>query len=246
MNNKVTNNKYNPVVVNTIRRLNKTQNMEPIKKSTLDFLTAIKCNNNRDWFIANRPLYLKAKENFESFVQEVINEIIIFDPILKGLEVKSCAYRFNRDIRFSNDKSPYKSHFGAFIVRGGKKNGDKFAGYYFHIEPGHSILAGGAYMPPAPWLSAIREKIDESSDELVKIIKAKNFIKYFGELSGEKLKSAPKGYPKDHPQIELLKLKSYLVVNEMTDKMILSNDLFDHVINVFRAMRPLNDYLNEY
>ena len=220
--------------------------MEPIKKSTLDFLTAIKCNNNREWFIGNRPLYLNAKNNYESFVQEVINEIINFDPILKGLEVKSCVYRFNRDIRFSNDKSPYKSHFGAFIVRGGKKNGDRLAGYYFHIEPGRSILAGGAYMPPSPWLTAIREKIDESPDELVKIIKAKNFVKYFGELSGEKLKSAPKGYPKDHLHIELLKLKSYLVENEVKDKMVLSNDYFDHVINVFKAMKPLNDYLNEY
>ena len=102
---------------------------------------------------------------------------------MKGLEVKSCVYRFNRDIRFSNDKSPYKSHFGAFIVRGGKKNGDKFAGYYFHIEPGKSIMAGGAYMPPAPWLSAIREKIDEEPEELVKILKAKDFIKYFGQLT---------------------------------------------------------------
>jgi uncharacterized protein (TIGR02453 family) len=220
--------------------------MEPIKKSTLDFLTAIKCNNNREWFIGNRPLYLNAKNNYESFVQEVINEIINFDPILRGLEVKSCVYRFNRDIRFSNDKSPYKSHFGAFIVRGGKKNGDRLAGYYFHVEPGRSILAGGAYMPPSPWLTAIREKIDESPDELVKIIKAKNFVKYFGELSGEKLKSAPKGYPKDHLHIELLKLKSYLVENEVKDKMVLSNDYFDHVINVFKAMKPLNDYLNEY
>jgi uncharacterized protein (TIGR02453 family) len=191
-------------------------------------------------------LYLKAKDNFDSFVQEVINGIIEFEPILKGLEVKSCVYRFNRDIRFSKDKSPYKSHFGAFIVRGGKKNGDRLAGYYFHVEPGQSILAGGAYMPPAPWLTAIREKIDESPDELVKIIKAKNFVKYFGELSGEKLKSAPKRYPKDHPHIELLKLKSYLVVNENPDKMVLSNDFFDHVINVFKAMKPLNDYLNEY
>ncbi len=220
--------------------------MESIKKSTLDFLTAIKCNNNRDWFIANRPLYQSAKDNFDSFVQEVINGIIKFDPILKGLEAKSCVYRFNRDIRFSSDKSPYKSHFGAFIVRGGKKNGDRLAGYYFHIEPGQSILAGGAYMPPAPWLAAIREKIDERPDELHKIIKNKNFIKYFGELSGEKLKTMPKGYPKDHPQIELLKLKSYLVVNEVPDKMVLSNDLFEHVISVFKAMKPLNDYLNEY
>jgi uncharacterized protein (TIGR02453 family) len=218
--------------------------METIKKSTLDFLAAINVNNNRDWFIANRSMYLEAKDNFESFVQKIINEIILFEPIMKGLEAKSCVFRINRDIRFSNDKSPYKSHFGAFIVQGGKKNGDKFAGYYFHIEPGKSIMAGGAYTPPAPWLSAIREKISDSPDEFIKITKARDFIKYFGSVDGEKLKTAPKGYPKDHPHIELLKLKSYLVVNEVTDKLVLSTDFQNHVINVFKTMKPLNDYLN--
>ena len=220
--------------------------METIKKSTLDFLTGVKCNNNREWFNANRPLYLDAKENFESFVQQIIDKIILFDPIMKGLEAKSCVFRINRDIRFSNDKSPYKSHFGAFIVRGGKQNGDKFAGYYFHIEPGKSIMAGGAYTPPGPWLSAIREKISDSPDEFIKITNSKEFIKYFGSIEGEKLKTAPKGYPSNHPHIELLKFKSYLVVNEASDKMVLSNDYSDHVINVFKAMKPLNDYLNEY
>jgi uncharacterized protein (TIGR02453 family) len=221
--------------------------MEPIKKSTLDFLNEIKRNNNRDWFMANRPLYLEAKGNFDSFVQGVINEIIHFDPILKGLEAKSCVYRFNRDIRFSNDKSPYKSHLGAFIVKGGKKNGDKFAGYYFHVEPGgKSILAGGAYMPPSPWLGAIREKISDSPDEFIKIINSKSFLKYFGKIEGEKLKSMPRGYPADHPQSDLLKFKSYLIFNEITDKMVLSNDYFEHVIKVFGAMKPFNDYLNEY
>jgi uncharacterized protein (TIGR02453 family) len=220
--------------------------METIKKSTLDFLTAIKCNNNREWFIGNRPMYLEAKNNFETFVQNIINEIILFEPIMKGLETKSCVFRINRDIRFSNDKSPYKSHFGAFIVKGGKKNGDKFAGYYFHIEPGKSIMAGGAYTPPIPWLSAIREKISDNPDEFINIINTKDFIKYFGTIDGEKLKTAPKGYPKDHPQLELLKFKSYLVVNEASDKMVLSNEFFNHVINVFKAMKPLNDFLNEY
>jgi uncharacterized protein (TIGR02453 family) len=221
--------------------------MEQIKKSTLDFLTAIKSNNNRDWFLANRPQYLDAKDNFDSFVQQVINEIIHFDPILKGLEAKNCVYRFNRDIRFSNDKSPYKSHFGAFIVKGGKKNGAKFAGYYFHVEPdGKNILAGGAYMPPSPWLATIREKISESPDEFVKIINSKNFKKYFGKLDGEKLKSMPRGYAADHPQAELLKFKSYLIMNEVPDKMVVSSDYFEHVIKVFEAMKPLNDFLNEY
>ena len=220
--------------------------METIKKSTLDFLDSLKDNNNRDWFIKNRPAYIDAKDNFESFVQDIINKIVDIEPIMKGLEVKSCVYRINRDIRFSNDKSPYKSHLGAFIVRGGKKNGDKFAGYYFHIEPKKSIIAGGAYMPPAPWLSAIREKINEEPDELIKILTSKDFVKYFGKLDGEKLKKAPKGYPSDHPNIELLKFKSYLVVNEATDKLVLSQNYFDHVMKVLRVMKPLNDFLNEY
>jgi uncharacterized protein (TIGR02453 family) len=220
--------------------------MEPIKKSTLEFLNSIKHNNNRDWFVKNRSIYLEAKDNFESFIQEIINKIIDFEPIMKGLEAKSCVYRFNRDIRFSNDKSPYKSHFGAFIVRGGKKNGDKFAGYYIHIEPGQSIIAGGAYMPPTPWLSAIREKIDEEPSELIKIINTKDFIKYFKKIDGEKLKTAPKGYSSDHPNIDLLRFKSYLVVNEVTDEFVLSEKYFDHVIHIIRAMKPLNDFLNDY
>lgn len=220
--------------------------MTTIKKSTLDFLDSLKDNNNRDWFIKNRPAYIDAKDNFESFVQDIINNIVDFEPILKGLEVKSCVYRINRDIRFSNDKSPYKSHLGAFIVRGGKKNGDKFAGYYVHIEPAKSIIAGGAYMPPAPWLSAIREKIDEEPDEFIKIINSKDFVKCFGEIDGEKLKKAPKGYPSDHPNIELLKFKSYLIVNEVNDGFVLSQNYFDHVLKVLKAMKPFNDFLNEY
>ena len=220
--------------------------MEPIKKTTLEFLNSLKQNNNRDWFTKNRTLYLDAKVNFESFVQEVINKIIDFEPIMKGLEVKSCVYRINRDIRFSNDKTPYKSHFGAFIVRGGKKNGDKFAGYYFHIEPGKSIIAGGAYMPPTPWLSAIRENINDDPERLLKIIGNKDFVKYFVKIDGEKLKSAPKGYPSDHPHIDLLKFKSYLVVNEVSEKDIMNPGFIDHVINVMKAMKPLNDFLNDY
>lgn len=220
--------------------------MEPIKKSTLEFLKKLKNNNNRDWFIENKPLYLDAKENFESFVQEIINKLIGFEPLMKGLEAKSCVYRINRDIRFSSDKSPYKSHMGAFIVRGGKQNGDKLAGYYFHIEPQKSIMAGGAYMPPTPWLSAIREKISDEPGKINKIIKAKDFVEYFGTVDGEKLKTAPKGYPSDHPQIELLKLKSYLVVNEVKDAIVTSEKFFDHIIKVFKAMKPLNDFLNDY
>jgi uncharacterized protein (TIGR02453 family) len=220
--------------------------MESIKKSTFDFLLKLKSNNNRDWFNQNRKLYEDAKENFAALVQAVIDEITEFEPIIKGLEASSCIFRINRDIRFSNDKSPYKTNFGAFIVRGGRKNGDKFAGYYIHIEPGESIVAGGAYVPPSPWLSAIREKIDDEPERFLKIINNKNFIKSFGALSGEKLKSAPKGYPADHPHIELLKYKSYLVVAEIPDKEVLGNGYFAKIIDLARAIKPLNDFLNDY
>ena len=220
--------------------------METIKKSTLSFLSDLKKNNDRDWFKKNQAVYTDAKNNFETMVQEIINKVVGFEPIMKGLEVKSCVYRINRDIRFSNDKSPYKTHFGAFIVRGGKKNGDKFAGYYIHIEPGKSIIAGGAYMPPSPWLASIREKINQESAKFNKIINHKDFIKFFGNIDGEKLKTPPRGYSSDNPSIELLKFKSYLAVNEVPDKVVLSPDYFSHVIAVLKTMKPLNDFLNDY
>jgi uncharacterized protein (TIGR02453 family) len=221
--------------------------MEQIKKSTLEFLADLKKHNDRDWFIKNRPRYIEAKTNFETFVQAVINEIIKFDPILRGLEVSSCTYRINRDIRFSNDKTIYKTHLGAFIVRGGKKNGDKYAGYYVHVEPGNnSMIAGGAYMPPMSWLTAIREKIEQEGKKLLEIINHRDFIKLFGKIEGEKLKSAPKGFQKDHPMIDLLKLKSYLVVKMISDKEAVRNECFDDIIRISKAMKPLNDFLNEY
>ncbi|HKK41172.1 MAG TPA: DUF2461 domain-containing protein [Bacteroidales bacterium] len=218
--------------------------MLKINKATLDFLSAVKENNNRDWFLQNKAFYQEAKENFEQVVQQLIKNLLEFEPILKGLEAKTCIYRINRDIRFSNDKSPYKTHFGAFIVRGGRKNGDRFAGYYFHIEPGGSIAAGGSYMPPSPWLAAIRERIDEEPGKLRRIIEAKEFVNYFGALDGEKLKTAPKGFTVDHPDIDLLRFKSYLVVNQLDEQLVTSDRLISHVTDVFRAMKPLNDFLN--
>ena len=221
--------------------------MPQINTTTLQFLKDLKSHNDREWFLNNRGRYEQAKANYESYVQALIDEISVFDPILKGLEAKSCTYRINRDIRFSNDKTLYKTHLGAFIVRGGKKYGDRFAGYYVHVEPGgNSMIAGGAYIPPKPWLNAIREKIDEHGDLLLKILADKEFIKYFGAIEGEKLRSSPKGYPKDHKYIELLKLKSFLAARMISDKEIVSDSCFNLIIRASRAMKPLNDFLNEY
>jgi uncharacterized protein (TIGR02453 family) len=133
------------------------------------------------------------------------------------------------------------------MVRGGKQNGDRYAGYYFHVEPGNnSMIAGGAYIPPAAWLSSIRERIDEEGKKLVSILKNPEFHEFFGELDGEKLKSAPKGYAKDHPYIDLLKMKSFLVVRMIDDKEVTSNKCLDIVIKAAELMKPLNDFLNGY
>jgi uncharacterized protein (TIGR02453 family) len=221
--------------------------MTTIQKSTLAFLSDLKKKNTREWFNINRSRYIEAKTNFESFVQAVIDEIIKFDPILKGLEAKSCTYRINRDIRFSNDKTIYKTHMGAFIVKGGKKNGDRYAGYYVHVEPGNnSMIAGGAYIPPMPWLTSIRENIDEHGNKFTKILNDKEFRNYFGEIEGEKLKSAPKGFSRDHPNIELLRMKSFLASRIISDKEVISNDAFELIIRASRVMKPLNDFLNDY
>jgi uncharacterized protein (TIGR02453 family) len=224
----------------------KIQAMERINASTLEFLNLLKHNNNKEWFDINRSLYVSAKTNFVNFVQNLINEMTEFEPLLKGLEAKNCIFRINRDIRFSNDKSPYKTNMGAFMVRGGKQNGDKYPGYYFHIEPGKSMLAGGAYIPPAQWLTAIREKIDDNPERFLEIINDTDFRKYFGQLEGEKLKKAPKGFAPDHKYLDLLKFKSYLAVHETTDKQVLNSNYFYNTIAVFKAMKPLNDFLNEY
>jgi len=221
--------------------------MNQIHKSTLQFLSDLRKNNYREWFQKNRARYEEARTNYESLVQSVINEIVKFDPILKGLEARNCMYRINRDIRFSNDKTIYKTHLGGFIVRGGKKFGDRFAGYYIHVEPGNkSMIAGGAYIPPMPWLTAIREKIDQEGDRFSKIINNMEFKALFGGIEGEKLKSAPRGFTKDHKRIELLKMKSFLVSLTVTDKEVLSDRFFDQVIRASKAMKPLNDFLNEY
>jgi uncharacterized protein (TIGR02453 family) len=221
--------------------------MIQINKSTLEFLSDLKKHNERDWLQKNRNRYLEAKSNFENFIQAVIDKITAFDPILKGLEASSCTYRINRDIRFSNDKTLYKTHMGAFILRGGKQNGDRYAGYYIHVEPGNnSMIAGGAYIPPAPWLKIIREKIDEQGDKFLKIIENKEFANFFGQLEGEKLKTAPKGFPRDHPLIELLKMKSYLVSRMIPDREITSTDCFELIIKGSRIMKHLNDFLNDY
>jgi uncharacterized protein (TIGR02453 family) len=215
-----------------------------IEPSTITFLDDLSHHNDRAWFTENRPRYEKARENYSLFVQAIIDEIVGFDPILKGLEAKSCMFRINRDTRFSHDKSVYKTNFGAFIVRGGKKNGDRYPGYYLHIEPGASFVAGGAYIPPSPWLGAIRAKIDINGDKLLRIIDSREYKKYFSGLEGEKLKVPPRGYNRENPHIELIKMKSFLAQRQFADNEVIDSAFFGEVVGAFRAMKPLNDFLD--
>jgi len=218
--------------------------MVKIEHYTFEFLKELSVNNNREWFSSNKESYKRARSNFESFVQELIVRLSDEDKTLRGLEAKDCIFRINRDIRFSADKSPYKTNMGALIIRGGRKNIHRIAGYYIHIEPGESLTAGGAYMPPNEWLTAIREKIIENPAEFLQIIENREFRKRFGSVDGEKLKKVPRGFDPHHPQAELVKYKSYLASRTYPDRNVVSHGFFESVLNDFLAMKPLNDFLN--
>lgn len=213
-----------------------------ISKNILEFLSALNKNNNADWFHANKKYYLDVKHEFEAFTSSLIGKLGEIDSGIKNLTPKDCMFRINRDIRFSNDKRPYKTNFGAYIVRNGKKSGN--AGYYVHIEPGESFLGGGMYCPEPKNLKAIRSEIYEESDTFKRIIKHPDFVSHFGEIWGEKLKLAPKGFDKDFADIELLKYKSYVAMKSVSDDFFLSKNALNEILHVFKAMKPFGDFLN--
>lgn len=215
-----------------------------IQQSTLKFLTALKKNNNRDWFLANKKEYDDAKKDFIDYVQKLIAGISAFDKKVSGLEAKNCVFRINRDVRFSHDKSPYKTNMGANISPGGKKS--PAASYYFHIEPGGSFIAGGMFQPEPDKLKAVREDIIYDPDDFKKILGSKDFKKHYSQLWDEgKLKAAPKGFDKEHPDIDLVKYKSYIVVKNLSDKEVMDKNLLKNALEAYKALKPLNDFLNK-
>ncbi len=214
-------------------------------EKSLSFLKAIKNNNNKDWFDKNKPKYLEAKAEFEVFVQKMINALSKFDKKIDGnMLAKNCVFRIYKDVRFSKDKTPYKTHFGAYFSPGGKKS--NAAGYYFHFEPGNMFLAGGNWQPEPPQLQAIRQEIDYNGDKLTKLIKAKSFQKYFDDLSDEdKLKTAPKGFDKESKYLEYLKLKSFVVYHKLSDKDFKSKNFEKFTVEGYKAMYPVIRFLRE-
>jgi len=209
----------------------------------LTFLARLAKNNNRDWFEKNKGDYLQAKENYEAFVARWLEELIKFNPELAGLDPKKLVFRIYRDVRFSKDKSPYKINMGAGVSANGKM--EQEPGYYLHIQPGNqSFLAGGMYMPDPANLAKIRQEIDYNPETVVGILKDKKFRKWYNGLDNfDQLKTVPKGYAKDHPHLDLLKNKSFIVSHYFSDKEVKDKKFLKQVTEAARAIKPLNDFL---
>ena len=213
--------------------------------NTLDFLKKLSRNNNREWFEKNKPRYLEIKGEFELFVTDVLQAMITFDESLVGLNPKKLTFRIYRDVRFSKDKTPYKTNVSAGISPGGKGMG--VPGYYFQIEPGNkSMVAAGMYQPSPENLAKIRQEIDYNGEQLIEILKERKFKKTFGELWNEdKLKTMPKGYTPDHPHRDLLKLKSFMVLRSFADSEVTGKRFQKDLVDSMKSGKALNDFLTE-
>jgi uncharacterized protein (TIGR02453 family) len=215
-----------------------------LQVSTLKFLKHIKKNNNKPWFEKNKDLYLGAKEDIENLVGKVIEGFGKIDPDIATLQPKNCTYRIYRDVRFSKDKTPYKTNMGAYLNKGGKKTPS--AGYYIHFESGRNMAGGGLWMPMAPELNKVRQEIDYSLAEWNTIVKARAFKKNFADgLEQEDLLSRPpKGYSEDNPAIEYLKLKSFIVTRSFTDAEVQSKSFLKELLKTFESMKDFVYFLN--
>ena len=215
-----------------------------LQASTLKFLKDLKKNNNKPWFEKNKSVYLSAKEDLEGFAERLIEGLGKTDADIAPLQAKDCTYRIYRDVRFSRDKTPYKTHMGAYLNKGGKKM--PTAGYYFHLEPGSNMAGGGLWMPAAPELGKVRQEIDYNYEEWSKLLSARRFSKIFpdGPDQDELLSRPPKGYDAANPAIEFLKLKSFVVTRTLTDQQMLSRSLLKEVLQTFEAMHPYIQFLN--
>ena len=212
-------------------------------KSVLEFLAELERNNNRDWFNANKAKYEAANKEVIAITSRALENIVAFDPALAGLVPKDCMFRIYRDVRFSGNKAPYKNNMGAWMAAGGKKSPS--AGYYMHFQPGHSFVAAGVWMPEAPVLNAIRQEIHFNHAVFNKLLQGKDFKKKFPKLDDDQLKTVPKGFEKDHPAIDLLKYKSFVVSLPMDDKTVKGKDLMPFVADAFKSAAPFVKLINE-
>jgi uncharacterized protein (TIGR02453 family) len=211
--------------------------MTTIKSTTLSFLKDIAKNNNKDWFDTNKSKYLDAKSNMEGFMEAVQNKLNASDAI-EGFKV----YRIYRDVRFSKDKTPYKSYLHGYLKREGAA---RRGGYWVGIEPGNTQIGGGFYGPEKDDLMRIRKEFEADGQTINNIINDKNFVKHFGVLKGEGLKTAPKGFDKEHSNIELIRKKQFYAMKPFTDKEVASETFADDVVETLVAIRPFFDYMSD-
>ena len=213
-------------------------------KDILQFVSQLKQNNNREWFQANKDWYEQMRAEFEQLVAALIKEISEFDEDMKYLTPKECVFRIYRDIRFSSDKTPYKTHFGAYMASGGGRKSPR-GGYYLHLEPGASFASTGVWMPEPNVLKALRQSVYDNIDELNEIRSDKEFSRYYKNFYEEdKLKKIPAGFPADFPDVELLKLKHYLVDYHLEENFLSADDFIPKITAVFKAGYPFNRFLN--
>ncbi len=215
-----------------------------IDKSTVKFLRDLAANNDREWFQANKNVFDAAQDNVTAFAGYLIGEAGKFDDDVAAVDPKTCVFRIYRDVRFSKDKSPYKVNLGAYISPGGRKSMQP--GYYFHLEPGASFVAGGKHIPDGPELLKIRTAIANNTDDFLKIVEKKSFREMFGELHGDRLKSAPKGFDPEHKAVEYLKLKEFMAFTELKDDgSLTSADFPKQLIAMMKEMYPLVTFMRK-
>ena len=227
-----------------------------IEDYVLEFLTDLKANNEKPWMDLNRAVYEASKECFVSFVSHQLKELQPIDPHLSGIDPKKTLFRINRDIRFSTNKSVYKTHFASAFSRGSKKDGDAF--YYLHIEPeGNSMIAAGIYCPATSILTRIRRGISENAQPLKDALANKELLQVLGAKDAEEsmqkfmegkktLKTTPKGFAKDDPEIELLRLQSYTIGKRFTDEQVLSPEFPQLAASALASFQPFVYALNDY
>jgi uncharacterized protein (TIGR02453 family) len=209
--------------------------------STLGFLDELSRNNNKAWFDSHRPPYEIARAAFEQFINNLIDEFRVSDH-LEGLSAKVCVARIYRDVRFSRDKSPYKTNLAAMIAPGGWRSTRQ--GYYISIgAQEQSMVAGGLYNPSAEQLNRFRQAIDKDAAPFKKLTQARTFMDAFNTVEGNRLKTSPKGFDRTHPEIALLQLKQITVVHRFSEREVLGHDFIGKVAGVCRAMKPFLNYM---
>jgi uncharacterized protein (TIGR02453 family) len=212
-----------------------------IPHSTIAFLQELSENNYRPWFNEQKDAYTDAHMQMIEFAELLISEMNKIDHLVP-MSGKKSLFRIYRDVRFSKDKSPYKTYFSGRLKRATRR---LRGGYYYHIEPGNSFIGGGFWRPNSGDIKRIRQEIAADDQTLRKIISTKSFKKAFGTLQGDQVKTAPQGYAKDHPAIDLLRYKQFLLMRPFTDKEVMLNSFLSEAVNTFEQMRPFFDYMSE-